>query len=249
MMVLAENLPGPDDLLLAPDGSIYISDVTDGTVRRLMPDGKLQVVLSGLSEPEGMVLLTDGTLVIAEQGKNRLLIYDLQAKTLKPFLNLENKTPNAGVDGIALDARPQLPASLIIPDSPNGTVLRLSLDGQKLTEIGRGFLRPTGAWVEPDGSVLVVDENAGLLSRIHLDGKVERIASLPTPDDVIEDEAGNIFVCTLGDNSIHVIRAETRQDILLFRNLAGPQGLVFDAAGNLVVTDSGHHRLVTINLH
>jgi len=249
MSVLAETLPGPDDLLQAPDGSIYISDVSDGTVRLLMPDGKLQVLLTGLSVPEGMVLLPDGSLVIAEQGKNRLVRYDPQAKLLKPFFNLENKTRNAGVDGISLDARPGEPLTLIIPDSPNGRVLRLSPDGQKLTEIAHGFLRPTGAWVEPDGSILVVDENAGLLSRIHPDGKVEHIASLPTPDDVIEDGAGDIFVCTLGDNAIHLIQALTKQDDLLIRGLNGPQGLIFDAAGDLVVADSGSHRLVKISLH
>jgi streptogramin lyase len=249
MSVLAENLPGPDDLLLAPDGSIYISDVSDGTVKLLMPDGKLHVLLTGLGVPEGMVLLPDGSLVIAEQGKNRLVRYDPQAKLLKPFFNLENKTRNAGVDGISLDTWHGEPLTIIIPDSPNGSVLRLSLDGQKLTEIARGFLRPTGAWVEPDGSILVVDENAGLLSRIHPDGNVVHIVSLPTPDDVIEDGAGNIFVCTLGDNAIHVIQALTKQDILLVRGLNGPQGLIFDAAGDLVVTDSGNHRLVKISLH
>jgi sugar lactone lactonase YvrE len=61
--VLADNLPGPDDLALGADGSIYISDVSDRTVKQYTPDGKLRVVVSGLSEPEGIVILPNGSLL------------------------------------------------------------------------------------------------------------------------------------------------------------------------------------------
>jgi hypothetical protein len=246
LVVLASDLPGPDDLLLAPDHSIYISDVTDGTIKRFSRDGKISLLVSGLGEPEGMVLLPDGSLVIAEQGRNRLVRFDFKSKALEPFLDLTNRTGQMGVDGIALDARPNQPTSIIIPDSPNGKVLRASLDGKTVTTIGRGFARPTGAWVEPDGSILIVDENAASLSRIHTDGTVEKLASLSIPDDVVEDPAGNIFVNTIGDNAIHWISAATGLDRILVRGLSGPQGLIFDSAGNLLATDPGNHRLIKI---
>jgi sugar lactone lactonase YvrE len=246
IVVLAGNLPGPDDLDLAPDGSLYLSDVVDGTVKQYTLDGRLRVVVSGLSEPEGIVALPDGSLVIAEQGKNRLVRYDPQTKALEPFLNLENKASALGVDGIVLDARPPATATIIIPDSPNGTLLRASLDGRTVTEIAQGLVRPTGAWVEADGSLLVTDESAGTLDRVRPDRRLEKLADLPVPDDVVEDDAGDIFVTTLGDGAIHVIPAATRQDSVLVTGLAGPQGMSFDADGNLVVTDPGHRRLIKI---
>ena len=245
LVVLADNLPGPDDLLLAPDKSIYISDVTDGTIKQYSTDGKIKVLVSGLSEPEGMVLLPDGSMVIAEQGRNRLVRFDFKSKALQPFLSLTNKTGQMGVDGIALEERPNQPKSIIIPDSPNGVVLRASLDGKTVTTIARGFARPTGAWVEPDGSILIVDENAAALSRIHSDGTVQKLVSLSIPDDVIEDSAGNIFVATIGDNAIHWI-STAGKDHVLVRGLSGPQGLIFDADGNLLATDPGNHRLIKI---
>jgi len=246
IVVLADGLSSPDDLLLAPDGSFYLSDVGDGTIRRYTTKGQLTVMVSGLSEPEGMVLLPDGSLVIVEQGRNRLVRYDFSAQTLTPFLALENTTGKLGVDGIVLEALKPDAITLIIPDSPNGRVLRVSLNGQILSELGRGFARPTGAWVEPDGSVLVVDETAGTLKRIRPDGQIELIASLPIPDDVIADEAGNIFVNTLGDNALHLISAETKHDQILVNDLADPQGLIFDAEGNLIVAESKRHRLIKI---
>jgi sugar lactone lactonase YvrE len=140
VIVLAENLPEPDDLVLAPDGSIYISDVTEGTIKQYTPEGQLNLIRSGLSAPEGIAFLPDGSLIIAEQGANRLSHYDLNSKTLTPFLDLPNPTNQLGVDGILWDG-----TNLIVPDSPNGTVLEVSPDGKTVRQLTSGLARPTGA--------------------------------------------------------------------------------------------------------
>jgi sugar lactone lactonase YvrE len=246
VLTLADHLTNPDDLLLAPDGSIYVSDVGDGTIKRYTNPGGMQLILSGLVEPEGMVILPDGSMVIAEQGKNRLVRYDLSTQSLMPFLDLTNKTGQAGVDGILWDARSQ---TIIVPDSPNGNILRVSPDGKTVTQVASGFARPTGAWVEADGSLLVVDENGNSLDRIHTDGSIEKLAALSIPDDVIEDGSGNILVVTLGDNAVHLIHKGTNQDETLAASLGGPQGIIFGADGNLIVTDPGNHRLVELVIH
>lgn len=248
LVVLARALPGPDDLLLAPDGAIYISDVTSGAIHRYTSDGQIKLVLAGLSAPEGMVFLPDGSLIIAEQGKNRLMRYNPATTSLSLFYQFDNQTGQDGVDGISLDLHDPAAPSLVIPDSPNGTILRLGLGGQTKTELGRGFLRPTGAWVEPNGAILVVDENAGALKRLRPDGAIEQIARLSTPDDVIEDAQGNIFVNTLGDHAIHWIDPAGKDQVLV-SDLGSPQGLIFDAAGDLIVADSGLHRLLKIVIH
>jgi sugar lactone lactonase YvrE len=224
-----------------------MSDVVDGTIKRFTATGQMQVVVSGLNEPEGMVILPDGSMLIAEQGKNRLVRYNPQDRSVRPFLNLRNNTRQMGVDGIAIDRQTASIPTLIVPDSPNGTVLRVSLDGISITEVAQGFVRPTSAWVEADGGLLVTDENGGVLSRIHTDGTVERVTSLSIPDDVVEDSAGNIFVTTLGDGAVHLIAAGTVLDSIFVSGLSSPQGLVLDVDENLIVTDPGHHRLIKIS--
>ena len=235
VVVLANNLPEPDDLVLAPDGSIYISDVTEGTIKEYTPEGQLNLILSGLSAPEGMAFLPDGSLVIAEQANNRLIRYDFQSKTLLPFLDLVNHTNDLGVDGIIWDG-----TNLIVPDSPNGTVLEVSADGKTMRQLVSGLVRPTGAWVEPSGDLLIADEYGNAVFHLQRDGALEKVGDFSIPDDVIEDASGNIFVVTLGDDAVHVLTAN--QDVILVNGLNNPQGIIFDVDGNLIVTDSGNHR-------
>ena len=242
--MLATNLPEPDDLLLTPDGSILISDVKDGTINQYGLDGQLHLVLSGLNEPEGMALAPDGSLIIVEQGDNRLVRYDLASKTLSPFLDLENHTNNLGADNIIRNG-----TNLIVPDSPNGTVLEVSMDGKTVRQLTSGLVRPTGAWVEADGNILLADENGNAVLRLHADGTLEKVEDFSIPDDVIADASGNIFVITLGDNAIHVITAGQSQDVVLLGGLSSPQGIILDLDGNLIITDPGHHQIIKVIVH
>ncbi len=243
--VLVKNLANPEDLFLSQDHSLYVSEIGRGTVDQLTDNGSIQVVASGLSSPEGIVSLPGGALIIAEQGKNRLEKLDPTTKELSTFVSLSNTTNQEGVDGLALDARDPAQESIIIPDSPNGVLRRAGLAGGSSTVIATGFARPTGAWVEPDGNILVVDETSGYLSRVHPDGTTRQLARFSIPDDVIEDSAGNIYVNTLGDHAVHVYTPKG-QDITLLNNISDPQGLAITPVGNLVVTDPGNHQVIEI---
>jgi sugar lactone lactonase YvrE len=247
--IRAKGLANPDDLVLGMDQAIYLSDLSKGSVEKLTGNGSVQVIISGLTTPEGIIYLPGGTLIIAEQGRNRLLKFDPATQSLSTFLNLANTTNQEGVDGLALDATNPNQESIIIPDSPNGVLRRASLIGAgSTTVIASGFGRPTGAWVELDGSILVVDESTGYLYRVHPDGTKVQLARFSTPDDVIEDDAGNIYINTLGDHAVHVHTAKG-QDIVLLHNIIDPQGITFTKDGNLLVTDPVNHQLIEILIH
>lgn len=243
LVVLAKDLSKPDDLAVAPDGSIYFSDIGDASVKRLDPPGGVTRVVSGIEEPEGIVFLPDGSLVVAEQAKNRLLRYDLSSRTLTTFLNLVNKTGKAGIDGIAFDSSR---ARVIVPDSPNGTILSVGTDGKNVRVLGRGLARPTGAAVESDGSVLVAEEDGDDVRRLRPDGTSQIVARVPMPDDVLVDQNGDIYANSLADGAVHLTRAADGQDYIFWRGLAGPQGLAWTGDGNLLVAEAGNHRIIEL---
>jgi serine/threonine-protein kinase len=128
-------------------------------------------------------------------------------------------------------------------------VLEISSNGQTVRQIASGLSRPTGAWLESTGDLLIADENGNTVYRLHRTGTLEKIGNFSIPDDVVEDASENIFVVTLGDNAIHLLMAGTNQDLVLVSGLNQPQGIIFDSTGNLIVTDSGNHRLIKVLIH
>jgi len=246
VIILAQNLHAPDDMALAPDGAIYFSDPVDDTVSRLDSDGQVTTVLANLAEPEGLVLLPGGSIVVVEQSKNRLTQFDLTTRASLPFLQLRNATSHPGVDNVLLDPNSQ---TLIVPDSPNGTLLRVGLIGQILQTLAAGLARPAGVAVEADGSLLVVEEKENAIVRIPAQGgSPQVVAQIPTPDDVVADARGNIYAISTVGNALYHIDAATGVTKRLLKGLAGPQGIIFDADGNLVITDPGHGRIIKVVL-
>jgi streptogramin lyase len=243
---LVKGFGGPDDLALMPDGTILFSDIGNGTINQIGADGKVTTILRGLDEPEGVVALQDGALIVVEQGKNRLVHFRLNTgQPVTTWLQLENKTGNAGADGIVRDAAT---GDIIIPDSPNGRVLRVSADAKNIRVLVTGLLRPTGAAIDRDGSLIVADENANTVQHVRANGHFESLGHFATPDDVVVDGAGNIFVASLGDDSIRMIDAHDGA-VRLVANIRDPQGIVVEADGNLVVAEYGLNRIVRLAIH
>ncbi|HEY3992416.1 MAG TPA: hypothetical protein VGM01_05995, partial [Ktedonobacteraceae bacterium] len=107
----------PDDLVFDPAGHLVFSDVYHGTVSRLNANGSVTVLVHGLAYPEGLVFLSNGTLIIAEQQTNRILAFTPSTSTLTVLRVLPGiptgRPCKDGVDGIALDPTTN---TLIVPD-------------------------------------------------------------------------------------------------------------------------------------
>ena len=231
----------PDDLAFDREGRLLFSNPHNGTVNRLNADGSVTVLLSGINAPEGLVVLSDGTLVIAEQGPNRILTLAAGATSLRVLRQLPGVPSTAsckdGVDGIAFDATTN---TLIIPDSPMGEVYRLSLDGKTLTPLASGIVRPVGAAVDAKGNVYVTDECGGTLWRITPNGQKTRFGNFGMLDDVSIDDNGNILVTDLALAIHALIRFNPATGVrktLASQGYIEPQGLVLDQHGNIFVAD------------
>src|SRR6266496_6778761 len=80
--VLLTGVGRPDDLAFDPQGHLLFSDFYNGTVSRLNANGSVTRIVTGLAGPEGLVVLSNGTMIIAEQRTNRILALAPAAKSL-----------------------------------------------------------------------------------------------------------------------------------------------------------------------
>jgi DNA-binding beta-propeller fold protein YncE len=239
--VILSGAARPDDLTFDQQRRLLFSDFYNGTVSRINANGTVSSILSGLAGPEGLVVLSDGTLIIAEQRTNRILSLAPGANSptvLRALPGSPSTTPcKDGVDGIAFDATTQ---TLIVPDSPTGEVYRMSLDGKTLTLLASGIVRPVGAAIDAQGTIYVADECGGALWRITRDGKLTRIGGFGMPDDVVFDQHGNILVIDLKPSIHALIRMNLttgKRETLASQGFIEPQGLVIDSHDDIFVSD------------
>lgn len=239
--VVLKNLPAPDDLAFDGEGRLLFSDIKTGTVSELNTDGTVERVVSGLNAPEGIVVQNDGHILVAEQGRNRIVAIDPQSHAVSPWHTFVNHTTNGGIDGIGPILPPKdsngqsLPNGndVIVPDSPNGVVWEVTPDGKTATLIAGGMTRPAGAGIDANGHIFIADEAGAVWA---LDPVKHRFATLPTPDDVLVAKNGHVFVNTLGDNKIHELGAQGHQ-LATISGLQQPQGIALDGADNLFYTE------------
>ena len=233
---MLRNLPAPDDLAFDNDGRLLFSDIKAGTVSALNADGSVQRIAGGMSAPEGIVVQADGHILVGEQGRNRLVAIDPQTHAVSQWRAFPNRTGRDGLDGIG----PVMPnGDVIVPDSPNGVVWRVTADGKTATQIASGMVRPVGAAVDATGRIFVADEGGALWV---LEPARHRFATLPTPDDVLVGRAGHIFVNTLGDNAIHELDSQGHQ-VSVITGIQQPQGIALDTADNLYYTEFNTGRI------
>ncbi len=232
--VVLSGLAAPDDLAFDAEGRLLFGDIKNGTISRVDSMATVEQVGAGLQVPEGIVARSDGRLLVAEQGRNRIVLLDPDTEAVSPWRTFANRTAREGIDGITFDP---ITGDVIVPDSPNGILWRVSPDGVTARRIGGGMTRPAGAAVDQQGAVLVADEG-GAIWKFSAPFQQRRLATLATPDDVVVDHSGRLFINTLGDGTIHAIDPGGHQSVVA-RGLQSPQGLALDGADNIYYTDTG----------
>ena len=129
----------------------------------------------------------------------------------------------------------------------------------KITEITSGLRFPEGPIAMPDGSVILVEIEAGALTRVTPDGKIERIATVGGgPNGAAMGPDGWIYICNNGGFAWHnlpdgglmpgnqsedykggrieKVNPDTGEIKVLYtqcdgQKLKGPNDLVFDKSG------------------
>lgn len=229
----------PDDIAVTARGQVIWGDLATGNVDTLV-GGRVRVLVRGLGIPEGIVALPDGRLIVAEQKRDQVLL--VAGHHVSLLMQLNPVVGRDGVDGIGWDSHAH---ALLVPDSPRSTVFRLSLDGRHTVPLASGLGRPVAAARDQRGDILVPDEYLNALVVIAPNGTVRTIGGLPTPDDVVVDRWGTMWVTTLGDGGLWQIPVGGTPQRMLTQ-LANPQGLALAGHDHLIVVESGSADLLTL---
>ncbi|MEZ4365579.1 MAG: DUF4215 domain-containing protein [Kofleriaceae bacterium] len=262
---VAAKMNRPTQLVLGPDGSVYVADTGNNRVRRIdATTGNISTVIGGgvltpggpltgsnptsvlLTTPQGVGFDALGRLCVAATSNVQVACIDPTTGKLVTIAGT-GVSGNTGDGGAATSATFQEPANL--QRSPSGELHVLDRTARRIRVIRTSGLIETRAG---DGS-------AGFAG----DGAAATSARLARPFGLLLDDDGQVIVAERDGHRVRTVDPETE----LIRTLAGdgsagyldsddgassarfqlPSGLARDAAGRVYVADAANQRIRRID--
>jgi hypothetical protein len=240
---LFAHVTNADDVMVASNGNVWVSNVGDHQVTELSPAGTVVHVFTDNQNPEGMVQLSSSTMALANQKSDQVVVFNTTTGHSKLWVQL---TPNGnlGVDGIGVE-----PGMLLLPDAAQGNLDTVPLppfSGGPVT-VATGLGRPVDAAPVGDGTLLVSVENPPGLDRVNpATGTVTPAAHFSSTDDVVVRN-GIAYVADIGGGTMSAVTLSSGMVNTLVTGIKDAQGLAMRADGTFLVVDesSGDIRVAT----
>ncbi len=158
----------PNDLAIAPDGTLYASDPAwdsgTGQLWRIDLDGSTTRLADGMGTTNGIEVSPDGTtLYVNESVQRNVWAFDLTADRMLRNKRLVRQFPDHGFDGMRCDAD----GNLYIARYGAGSIVKMTPEGEIQQEIKLPGARPSNVcFGGPDGCTVYVTmvDNACLVS-------------------------------------------------------------------------------------
>ena len=150
----------PNDLAIAPDGTLYASDPNwgkgTGQLWKIGTDGKVTKLATDMGTTNGVEVSPDGkTLYVNESVQRNVWSFPIQADGTLGEKKLLKKFDDHGFDGMRCD----IEGNLYITRYGKGTVVKLSPDGKILKEIDVLGKQPSNiCFGGPEGRTAYVTE-------------------------------------------------------------------------------------------
>jgi gluconolactonase len=254
--VLAEGLGFAEGPVVAVDGTIYVTSISNGLVYRVM-EGRAEVHGKVGGGPNGATIDADGTLYIAQNGGR--FVRDGPRWTPDSVGGIQRVSPDGEVSWVTRE--PISPSDLCI--GPDGLIYLTDLTRAARPIDGRlwridprdgapELLRsvgwfPNGIGFGSDDLLYVASTHALQILRVDVETGAEDVAIQLTegsgPDGFAFDREGNIVIAAIGNEgergSIQTWSADGKMiDIFHPGNSRAYTNVAFTPDGDLVITDA-----------
>ena len=158
-----DRMNQPNDLAIAPDGTLYASDPSwdtgTGQLWRIDVDGTVTQLASEMGTTNGIDVSPDGkTLYVNESVQRNVWAFDIGADHLLSNKRLIRQFADHGFDGMRCD----VDGNLYITRFGKGTVVKMTPEGEILQEVSVLGTRPSNlCFGGPDGRTVYVTEVDG----------------------------------------------------------------------------------------
>ncbi|MDF9827029.1 autotransporter-associated beta strand protein [Ereboglobus sp. PH5-10] len=253
-------------------GNLYIADTGNNSIRKISANGAVTTFATGFNAPASIVIDAAGTtLYVADTGGNAIKKIGIATGAVGTLALTGAGATLDAPHGLALDAAD----NLYVADTGSNTVRKIVVSTGAATIIANtsaGLNMPMGLALNADATALyIADTGNSVIRRITLAGAlVETIAGLAgdtgsadgpaaaarfnTPQALVLDTTGNLYIADTGNHIIRKIDAVTNivttvagtagtdgsQDgIGTQSTLTAPAGIVIDGTGEIYVLDTG----------
>lgn len=245
--VVATLAPALDNLAIAKDGTIYVSNMADATIYEVKPDGAVRTVVSGpLATPTDLVI-TDGPegekLHVADVFTYRVI--DTASKAITdPLRMYRDATENqlgigAGKSKVLITS---WAAGMVqVVDRASGEAV-----------IHHGFTAPTDAIELADGRLIALEAATGTIRPV-TDAETPAdaiISGLNFPVAMVEAANGKLYVTETnpqGTGALAEIDLATGAIKRVLEGLAGPEGVDIGADGKVYLAEAGAGRVIAFD--
>lgn len=217
---------------------LLVSDINQGTIG-LVTHGHVKTLVAHLREPEGIIPGPGGSIIVAEQGTNRVLEIALPSGKRTTLAKLPLPRGKSGIDSLGAAGA----NAVYVPDSARGRLYVLHLRHRTLSLLAKGMIRPVAA-MNWHGAVTVADEYANAVWRV---GRTRTVLGVvPVPDDLAV-VSGHLIANSLVGQIWEVAPHLRLLSAAFVPTSSDPQGLVADGPDAVLMADESRNAIYRLS--
>jgi sugar lactone lactonase YvrE len=225
------GIVGPDDLAFDENGNLYATEITEGRVSELTPNGSTRVICGDM--PVANPITYHAGRLIAGECRPGGRIMELDRNGGAPRIILDN-VPMANAFEVGPDGK------LYFPVMGTNEIWRVRLEGGSPEVVARDLAAPDSVKFDPQGYIVSTQAASGQVLRINPStGERDVLATIAPGLDNCTFIGDRLFVSSISGQITEILSNGTTRSVVP-DGLQWPLGLAVNDDDTLFVADGGY---------